>query len=528
MSEAEQYVLAIDLGTSGPKVAIVRETGEVLHCEVEATELILLPEGGAEQDPTDWWEKICRASKRLIAKNLVPVEHISCVAVTSQWSGTVAVGKDGKHLYNSIIWMDSRGAKHVAKMMDGLLKFQGYDVVKLAQWVLLTAGMPGLSGKDPLAHILFIKNEMPDLYRETYKFLEPKDYLNLKLTGKFAAAQDSIALHWVTDNRDLNKVYYHPSLINATGLDVNKLPDLYSSTDILGNILPDAAHDLGITANARVVLGTPDVQSAAVGSGAVDDYAAHLYIGTSSWLTCHVPFKKTSPEYNMATIPSAIPGRYLVGNEHETAGYCLTYLRDKVFYPKDAITPEGAPADAYQKFNELAASVPAGSDKLIFTPWLIGERTPVEDHTIRGGFFNMSLSTTRAHMVRSVFEGVAYNSRWLLEAVEDFIGKKIPRINMIGGGARSDLWCQIHADVLNREILQVEDAIQANVRGVALLAGVSLGRFKFKDISSRVAIQKTYHPNPANRRIYDELYAEFKNVYAAHKKIHERLNRDSH
>ena len=138
----------------------------------------------------------------------------------------------------------------------------------------------------------------------------------------------------------------------------------------------------------------------------------------------------------MATIPSAIPGRYLVGNEHETAGYCLTYLRDKVFYPKDAITPEGAPADAYQKFNDLAASVPAGSEKLIFTPWLIGERTPVEDHTIRGGFFNMSLSTTRAHMVRAVFEGVAYNSRWLLEAVEDFVGRKIPRINMIGGGAR--------------------------------------------------------------------------------------------
>ncbi|MFO1472803.1 MAG: FGGY-family carbohydrate kinase [Turneriella sp.] len=267
------------------------------------------------------------------------------------------------------------------------------------------------------------------------------------------------------------------------------------------------------------------MQSAALGSGAVDDYAAHLYIGTSSWLTCHVPFKKTDAEHNMATIPSAIPGRYLIGNEHETAGYCLTYLRDKVFYPKDAITPEGAPADAYQKFNTLAESVPAGSDKLIFTPWLIGERTPVEDHTIRGGFFNMSLNTTRAHMVRSVFEGVAYNSRWLLEAVEDFIGRKVQFINMIGGGARSDRWCQVHADILNREIRQVKDAVQANVRGVALLAGVSLGRFKFKDISDRVAIAKSYKPNPQNRKIYDELYAEFKNVYQAHKKIHERMNK---
>lgn len=525
---SDLYVLAIDLGTSGPKVAIVSEMGEVLDCEVESTELILLPNGGAEQSPDDWWDKICKASKRLIAKNLVPLEKITCVAVTSQWSGTVAVGKDGAHLYNSIIWMDSRGAKYVAKMMDGIVKLQGYDVIKLAQWILLTAGMPGLSGKDPLAHILFIKNEMPELYAKTYKFLEPKDYLNLKLTGKFASAQDAIALHWVTDNRDLNKVYYHPGLIKASGIDQAKLPDLYSSTDVLGAILPEAARDLGLNENIKVVLGTPDVQSAAIGSGAVDDYAAHLYIGTSSWLTCHVPFKKTSPDYNMATIPSAIPGRYLIGNEHETAGYCLTYLRDKVFYPKDAMNPEGAPPDAYQKFNDLAASVGAGSDKLIFTPWLIGERTPVEDHTIRGGFFNMSLSTTRAHMVRSVFEGVAYNSRWLLEAVEDFAGRKVRQLNIIGGGARSDLWCQIHADVMNCEVRQVKDAVQANVRGVALLAGVSLGKFKFKDISSRVAVQKTYQPNPANRKIYDELYAEFKNIYQAHKEIHKRLNHVKH
>lgn len=520
----DQYVLAIDLGTSGPKVALVSDMGEVLDCEVESTELLLLPEGGAEQDPDNWWSAITKASQRLMAKKLVPTEHIRCVAVTSQWSGTVAVDRNGKHLHNAIIWMDTRGAKHVAKLMDGLVKFQGYDVVKLAQWLFLTAGMPGLSGKDPLAHILFIKNELPELYAKTHKFLEPKDYLNLKLTGKFATAQDAIALHWVTDNRDLSRVHYHPGLIKTTGIDENKLPDLYSSTDVLGKILPEAARDLGVPLDCKVVLGTPDVQSAALGSGAVEDFAAHLYIGTSSWLTCHVPFKKTSPEYNMATIPSAIPGRYLIGNEHETAGYCLTYLRDKVFYPKDALTPEGAPPDAYQKFNELAASAPAGSGKLIFTPWLIGERTPVEDHTIRGGFFNMSLSTARAHMVRAVFEGVAYNSRWLMEAVENFMGRKIRSLNMIGGGARSALWCQIHADVLNCEIRQVRDAVQANVRGVGLLAGVSMGWFRVKDIASRVAIEQVYRPNPVHRRIYDELYTEFKNVYQAHKEIHKRLN----
>lgn len=521
----DKYILAIDLGTSGPKVALVNERGEVIACEIEPTDLIFLPQGGAEQDVAQWWQRICAASRRLIAKNIVPVEQIECVAATSQWSGTVAVDKNGEALHNAIIWMDSRGAKHVAKTMKGLLNFQGYSLAKLVRWISVTAGMPGLSGKDPLAHILFIKNEMPELYEKTYKFLEPKDYLNLRLTGKFASAQDSIALHWVTDNRNLSKVKYHKGLLKVSGIDGEKLPEILTSTDVLGDILPAAARDLGVPENIKVVMGTPDVQSAAIGSGAVEDFAAHLYIGTSSWLTCHVPFKKTSPAYNMATIPSAIPGRYLIGNEQETAGYCLTYLRDKVFFPKDALTPEGAPANFYDKINELAATVPAGSDNLIFTPWLFGERTPVEDHTIRGGFFNLSLNATRAHLARAVLEGVAYNSRWLFEAVKAFTGKKIPALNIIGGGAKSDLWCQIHADVLNCEVRQVKDAVEANARGVALLAGVSLGKFDFKDIPSRVSIQKTYQPQEANRKIYDTLFAEFKKIYDAHKKIHARLNK---
>lgn len=518
-------VLAIDLGTSGPKVAIMREDGEILGLETTATDLILLPEGGAEQDPNDWWEKICQASRKLLARNLVPVDKIVCVGVTSQWSGTVMVDKNGQSLHNSIIWMDSRGAKYISKVMGGALSFQGYDVVKLAQWVYLTAGMPGRSGKDPLAHILFVKNEMPELYKKTYKFLEPKDYLNLKLTGVFAAAQDSIALHWVTDNRDLMNVHYNNRLISAAGLDREKLPEIKLSTDILGEILPQAAKDLGVNEKCKVVMGTPDVQSAAIGSGAVNDFAAHLYIGTSSWLTCHVPNKKTAADTNMATIPSAIPGRYIIGNEHETAGYCLTYLKDKVFFPKDALSPKGAPANIYDMFNELAQSVPAGSEKLIFTPWLIGERTPVEDHTIRGNFINMSLNTTRAAMIRSVFEGVAYNSRWLLDAVEGFTSKKMKWLNMIGGGARSSLWCQIHADVLGIEVRQVVNPVQANVHGIGLLAGVSMGWFKFEDIPEKVVIDKVYTPKRENAAIYNELYAEFKNIYTSQKEIHKRLNK---
>ena len=236
----------------------------------------------------------------------------------------------------------------------------------------------------------------------------------------------------------------------------------------------------------------------------------------------------------MATLPSAIPNRYLLANEQESAGVCLTFLRDNFFYPREEGAAPGEiaagharPSNVYAMFDRMAERVSAGSDKLIFTPWLYGERTPVEDRTVRSGFFNQSLRTTRAHLVRAVLEGVAYNSRWLLGCVEKFTGRRMDPINMIGGGANSNLWCQIHADVLGRTIRQVKDPVQANARGAAFLAAVAMGYLTFDDIPARVQIAHTYQPNPAHRRIYDELSQEFLNIYKCNRRIYARLNKSS-
>jgi len=164
---------------------------------------------------------------------------------------------------------------------------------------------------------------------------------------------------------------------------------------------------------------------------------------------------------------------------------------------------------------------------VIFTPWLNGERTPVEDHLVRGGFFNQSLGTTRAHLVRAVFEGVAYNTRWMHQHVERFVKRRLDGINFVGGGALSALWCQIHADVLNRTIRQVEEPRLANARGAAFAASVALGYISFDDIPERVKIHQTYHPTEANRQVYDELFAEFLNIYKNNKRAYARLNATS-
>jgi xylulokinase len=179
----------------------------------------------------------------------------------------------------------------------------------------------------------------------------------------------------------------------------------------------------------------------------------------------------------------------------------------------------------YTEANELAATSPPGSNRVIFTPWLNGERTPVDDHTIRGGWNNLSLTTNRADLVRSVLEGVAYNSRWLLDTVEKFVKRPLDGLNFVGGGAQSDLWCQIHADVCDRTIRRVADPQHANTRGAAFVAWLALGRADLAELNRAVTIDREFHPDPSTRAVYAPLYREFLKLYKAHKAIHARLNR---
>ena len=521
----DTYVLAVDLGTGGPKAAVLAATGAVVAHSFAPVGIDLTEDGGAEQSPTRWWDAVVEAARRALAESAVAPERVVGVGCTSQWSGTVAVDADGEAIGPAIIWMDSRGASAVREIVRGTLNVQGYSASKLARWVRRTGGIPSLSGKDPVGHIHFLRRERPDVYAATAVFLEPVDYLNLRLTGLARASHDSITVHWVTDNRDVRAVAYDDSLVELAGLDRARLPELVPTGSVLGGLTRRAAAELGLLAGTPVVTGTGDLHSAAVGSGAVAHFAAHLYIGTSSWISCHVPFKKTDPLTNIASIPSGVPGRFLVADEHEVGGASLTWLRDNLLFADDALAAPGwAPDDYFATLNDMAASVPLGAHGVIFTPWLNGERSPVDDHTIRGGFHNLSLSSTRTDMVRAVFEGVALNSAWLLGAVEKFCRRRFDALSFIGGGANSDLWSQIHADATGRTIRQMVDPVQANVRGAGLLTLLALGHLTLEDIPKTVSVKAVYEPDPAAARAYADLMQEFIGLYEKTKAIHKRLN----
>ncbi len=523
---SDPLILVIDLGTTACKIGLVTPNGKVVAyvSEADATPIHFGPGGKAEQDPADWWAVITRNVHRVFAESGISRERLAGIGVSTHWSGTVAVDEKGQPLRNAIIWMDSRGAPLVAEVTGGFPKVEGYGVRKLITWLRLTAGMPTRSGKDSIAHILYLKAYEPELYRATTKFLEIKDYINLKLTGKAATDPATITLHWVTDNRDINDVHYHPKLLAWTGVDREKLPEILPTNAILGPLLPEPAAELGVPAGLPVTMGAPDVHAPVLGSGAVDDYHPHVYVGTSSWFSCHVPFKKTDIFHNMASLPASAPGRYFVVNEQETAGVSLTFLRNMVFFGDDALGECPAPDDAYQRFDRLAAQAPPGSNGLIFTPWLYGERTPVEESTLRAGFYNLSLTTTRADIVRAVMEGVAYNTRWLQMYVEKLAKRELTPVNFVGGGALSDIWSQIFADVLKRPIQQVKDPQAAGLRGVAVLAGISLNLTTLVDYAHHVEIAQTFTPDPNATKIYDRLFQAYLDLYKRVSPFYKNLN----
>ena len=229
-----EHVLAIDLGTGGPKAALVDGSGHIVANEFEPTPLELLGDGGAEQDPDDWWAAITAAVRRVL-DGVDPAEVVA-VSVTSQWSGTVAVDRDGKHLFPAVIWMDSRGAPYVKELVHARVNVSGYNPLRLKPWIQKTGGIPSHSGKDPLGHILWLRHERPEVYKAAHAFLEPCDYLNARLTGRQCASYDSIVAHWLTDNRDLSKVHYDQQLLGFCGLREDQFPSLVPSASVIGEI----------------------------------------------------------------------------------------------------------------------------------------------------------------------------------------------------------------------------------------------------------------------------------------------------
>ena len=300
--QAGEYVLVIDLGTGGPKVGLVDQEGRVAASASAPTKLVFLPNGGAEHDPDEWWSSIKTCVKRVLQESRLPAKLITAVGVTSMWSVTLPVDERGQPLMNVMSWMDLRGAPHNREIVKGFPSVEGYKVTTLLKY-MQRVGLPP-SPTDALGHMRFIKYERPEIYRRTYKFFEPMDYINLRLTGKFAATQNTSLPTLLVDNRRLDQTEYDPWLLKMGEIDRSKLPDLLPTDGILGTLTPAAAKELGLSPETVVVCGVNDNATSAVGAGSIGDGEPAAVMGSSGHIAFHLPTKKSDLTNVMGTIPS--------------------------------------------------------------------------------------------------------------------------------------------------------------------------------------------------------------------------------
>ena len=509
-----RWILAIDLGNGGPKVAVVDLHDQLLAVSVRAVSVKIGLDGTATQDANEWWKETLQGAREAIVTSNVNPQDMHAVAITGQWGSTVPVDSKGIPVGEVLLWSDTRGERYMREIIGGPISYQGFAPHRVIPWIRKTGGGPTPSGADPTGHSMVVQREMIATHDRASFLLEPIDYLGMRFTGKAGATPASMILSWITDNRIGKPMQYDAGLVRKAHRDPAKLPPLLSTGSILGTILPDVAESLGVPTNVPVICGIPDLHSAVIGSGAVEPFDTHVTISTTAWIGARVPFKKTDILHSIASVPGLDKNYPVVANNHETGGSALRWLIENVF------TGEG-----YEGALARAQTAPAGSEGVIFTPWLNGERSPIDDKKVRASFLNMSLRTDESMMIRAVMEGVAFNSRWLFDSYEKFLGRKPATVRIIGGGAQSDLWCQMHAYALNRPVERPANPRDAQLKGAASWARICLGEISLREAGDQTKVADTFLPDGPDAKIYADLYQEYRGLYTVLKKTHHRLGK---
>lgn len=504
-----ELLIGHDVGTGGTKTVLADARGNILAKAFEPYCVSYPRPCWAEQDPVDWWRAVASNTRQVLSDSGADAGDVKGVGYSGQMLTFVPVDESGVPLRPAITWLDSRADKQAARLVR---KLGGERLFSMFAGAVV-------SGKDVVAKLQWLRANEPDLYERTFAYLDIAGYLVHRSTGRFSMDQTGAGgTGMLTRDREWSKL-----LTGVTGVALDKMPPVRRSTEVVGGLTEEASRYTGLREGTPVIAGMSDIPAAATGSGALEHGQGHVYLGTSSWLCTSVRGPVNLPANGIVSVASGDPEMYVMIGESETAGLCLDWFADHLVSPAEKSGAETA-GGLYAFLNEEAKLVGPGSDRLLFMPWMFGERAPVTDTAVRGAFLNLSLMHDRGHMLRAIFEGVAYNLRWMI----DEVGRKgfdLPELRAIGGGAASDLWMRIVADVTGRKVEAVGDPQEAGALGCALAVAVGLGMIEgYKDIRSVVKVRRTFEPDTANREEYDLLYREYRKIYPALSRAGRRLN----
>ncbi len=453
-------LLGIDLGTSGTKTVLFAEDGTILASASAEYPLYQPQNGWAEQDADDWIDAAFTTIRAVLDKSGTPPEDIAALGISGQMHGLVMLGADGRPLRRSIIWADQRTGAECEEMTRR---------VGAKRMIDITAN-PALTGFTA-SKILWVRNHEPDTYAACRHILLPKDYLRYRLTGELATeVSDASGMQLL----DVPKRRWSDEVLGALDIAPSLLARVYESPEVTGNISPEAAKLTGLSTRTAVVGGAGDNAAAAVGMGVVEEGRAFTTIGTSGVVFAHTDGPRIDPLGRVHTFCCAVPGAWHVMGVVQAAGLSLRWFRD-TFCQAEKDVAAAMDTDPYELMNAAIEQSPIGANRLLFLPYLMGERTPHLDPDCRGAFVGLSAMHTRRDMMRAVMEGATYA---LKDSLTVLSGMEVtPREMLVcGGGAKSPLWRQMIADMFGLPVRMAASSEGAAL-GVAILAGVGAGLY---------------------------------------------------
>ncbi|MBR0112211.1 MAG: FGGY-family carbohydrate kinase [Clostridia bacterium] len=529
----KKYVISYDIGTTGVKTCIfeIDETIKLLGAGMEGYKLYVMPGGGAEQDPDEWWSAMCSTTKTALSQCDITPDMIEGISFCSQAQGLVLVDKDGVPVHRAFSYMDQRATEQIKKGMQYGPQISGGNIFKLIPSLLITKAA-ALSVKDPVWKYHWVKDNEPENFKRVHKWLDVKEYLISRMTGRFVMTRDSAFGTLLYDVREGHGCW-SPKVCKLLGVDMKHLPEIVDSTAKVGGLSAKAAEELGLAEGTAVFGGGMDASLIGVGAGAVELGDTHIYQGTSGWVSTVTDKSLVDINAMIAAIVGVENGRYNYFAELETAGKCLEWVKDHLALDEIGIylekkhvaeSQETIYTSLYDYLSKVIDETPAGSGGVVFTPWLHGNRCPFEDPNSRGMFFNISLETGKTELIRSVIEGVCFHMRWFIETQENKI-KTSDAIRFVGGGALSDVTCQILADITGRKVETVDSPQNVGAVGAAVVMAVGLGVIdNMAQAKKLIPVRKSFTPNPANKAVYDRNFAVYKTLYKNNKEAFAALN----
>lgn len=492
-----KYLLAHDLGTSGNKASIYSTDGELIQSAVYSYGAHYFNDVWAEQNPNDWWNAVKDTTRAFL--QTVPAKDIAAVSFSGQMMGCLCVDKNGNPIRDSIIWADMRATQQAKAVEDKLGLKEFYNI----------AGHK-VSSSYSLAKLMWLKENEPDTYKNTYKMLNAKDYIIYRLTEKFATEYSDAS---GTNLLDLNRLEWSDRIFEASGIDREKLPELYPSTHVIGGVTSKAAAETGLAEGTPVVMGGGDGMCASIGAGCIKEGVAYNYLGSSSWISISTKkpiFDKEMRIFNWAHI---VPGYFAPCGTMQCAGGSYSWLKNNICLYESA-QAEKAGESPYEWINRLAEESSIGSNGITYLPYLIGERSPRWNTQAKGAFLGLKMENSRADICRSVLEGVILNLNVILSIFKE--NEKINDITVIGGGGKGNVWLRIMADIYNMSIRKPNFLEEATSIGAAVTAGIGVGVLSGFDTFNRfIKIVDTIDPIKENHEKYEHAIKLFEVCYKA-------------